>query len=142
LIVEPYLSGRPHPSLETPGEASLRLRRGPLRSPEDECADALASLDETGPFQVPVCLEDSVRIDRHLGDYLFHRGQLVSWPEDAHAKGLFDLLDDLKVGRYTRGRAELEAQALVQEFSSHIDNYMSIDQCLVKEQAQKVPDFG
>ncbi len=47
--------------------------------------------------------------------------------EVAHAKGLLDLLDHLKVRRHAGARVELEAYRLLEHFSSHLDNYYYLE---------------
>ena len=49
-------------------------------------------------LELPVRLEHGVRVDRHLGDDVLDRRELVAFVEQPEAQGLADLLDQLPIG--------------------------------------------
>ena len=75
---------------------------------DDECPLTWSRAHETLTFKVTVSLQDRVRVDRQLGNYLLRRRQLVAWLQEAKTQGLMDLLDKLQIGRYAARCVELE----------------------------------
>ncbi|GFN05718.1 hypothetical protein Smic_42740 [Streptomyces microflavus] len=96
--------GRPCPAGPV-GEFGAQRRVGggcPGRGaerPADEGAEPAPRLDEALALQLPVRLEDGVRVDGGGLDDLAGGGQPVAGLQNAQAQGLLRLLDDLEVGR-------------------------------------------
>ena len=93
--------------------------------PEGRAMAKVATFDETQDFQLPVGLQDRVRVDRDCGDDLFRRGKLVTGSKEAHTKRLFDLLHQLEIRGNSRGRVQLKSDRLPSEFTSHLEKYLT-----------------
>src|SRR5580698_6918258 len=63
---------------------------------------ATSRLYQAFAFEIAVCLQDGVGIDRCCRDDLAHTWKLVTQFEHSHTKCLAYLLDDLHIGRHAR----------------------------------------
>lgn len=60
-------------------------------------------------FELAICPEDRVGIDRHLADDFFYRRQFVTGFEKTEEEGLAHLLFYLDVQRYPRSGLEVKS---------------------------------
>ena len=93
------------------------------QGPGDERSEAGPARRQPFVLELAVCLEDGVRVDRHLGDDVLDRRELVAFVEEAEAKGLANLLDELPVGRDAGSRIDVELDHPEKHFTRYIDEW-------------------
>ena len=93
------------------------------QGPGDERSEAGPPRRQPFVLELAVRLEDGVRVDRHLGDDVLDRRELVAFVEEAEAKGLANLLDELPVGRDAGSRIDVELDHPEKHFTRYIDEW-------------------
>jgi len=101
-----------HPELQLPREFGVPnfggVNVGVLR---DERAEAETTFGQSQVLELSIRAVHRIGIDRHLGDDIAHRWQLITTTEPSHLDGLADLVDQLPIGRDTASRVQAKEDA-------------------------------
>ena len=92
-------------------ERAVLGERGLAQGPGDEGAHPGLGRGQAQVLEFAVGLAHGVRVDRHLGDHLLDRGQLVALGEQPQQQRLAYLPDDLQVRGDPGARVEMEARS-------------------------------
>ena len=102
FVIEPGTTSLGQPTLKVLAQRPVSGERGIAQSLGDEGPDPRAGAHKPVMFELAICLEHGVRIDRKASNDVFDRRQLVALAQEAETEGLADLVDHLKIGRDAR----------------------------------------